>query len=528
MTLRDYQIRMYQATREALREHDRVCVQAPTGSGKTAIFSEMVKAASSRGWNTWIVVPRNELLEQASDALLAVGVRHGRISATSTESAAFDVHVVSKDTLTRRLEMGRVKRPPQLMIVDECHLAIDRQIEFARAFDALAPVGAPRTRILGFSATPERLDGRGLSELYQALVLGPTIPELVARGYLSGLRYFCPPIEGLGDVHRRGTEYDEAELEALLRARKVYGNAVEHYRRHADRRPALVFCRSVKAAAETAQRFCDSGYRFENIDGQMTYQRRRALISALRDGQIDGLTSCELITYGLDVPRVECVIMLRPTLSRTLFMQMIGRGLRPWTGKDSLVVLDHVGNLQEFGHPFSPHVWSFDGRERRKRAEAPAVVARLCPEMDFLYCDRPSCVGCPRAPVDGRDPRRPPEVVDADLVEAASPVPMAERPEHERVFLEAQIDHLAKTVATEMSGRAGALTPTAAGAVGELLEHARGLGRDPMWVYWRLSEGRASVNVPLLCEIGRQSGYKHGWAWWKAEEIRKRSPRRAG
>jgi len=527
MTLRDYQIRMYQSTREALRKHDRVCVQAPTGSGKTALFAEMVRAASSRGWNTWIVVPRNELLDQASDALLAVVVRHGRISADSTESAAFDVHVVSKDTLTRRIEMGRVKRPPQLMIVDECHLALDRQIEFAKAFDALVPTGSPRPRILGFTATPERLDGRGLSELYQALVLGPTIPELVARGYLSGLRYFCPPIDGLGNVHRRGTEYDEAELDALLRARKVYGNAVEHYRRHADRKPALVFCRSIKAAAETAQRFCDAGYRFENIDGQMSYRTRRTLIDALRDGQIDGLTSCELITYGLDVPRVECVIMLRPTLSRTLFLQMVGRGLRPWSGKDALVVLDHVGNLQEHGHPFAPHEWQFDGRERRKRAEKPAVVARLCPELDFLYCDRPSCAGCPRAPADGRDPRKPIETVDADLVEAASPVPLSERPPHERLFIETQIDHLAKTACAEMAGARGQMTTIAAGAIGELLAHARGLGRDPMWVYWRLSEGRASVNVPLLCEIGRQAGYAHGWAWYRRREVEKRLGRKA-
>jgi DNA repair protein RadD len=521
--LRPYQLALYQRTREAFRQFDRVFMQLPTGGGKTAIVAEMIKSASSRGWNTWAVVPRNELLTQMSETLLGIGVKHGIIAAGRYESAAYDVHVVSKDTLTRRLERHDVKRPPQFMIIDEAHLALDRYIEFARAFSDMGAasgeqlgIGERRIRMLGISATPERLDGRGLSELYQALVEGPTVPELVDAGYLSDVRYFCPPIVGLENVHRRGTDYDEAELDALLATRKVYGSAIEHYRRHADGKPALVYCRSVKAAEETAHRFCAAGYKFENIDGTMSYQRRRALIDGLKAGEIDGLTSCELITYGLDVPRVECVIMLRPTLSRTTYCQQIGRGLRPWSGKRELVVLDHVGNLQEHGHPFAPHVWNFEGCEKRPRSTSPEVVARLCPALDFLYCQRRSCAGCEHAE-DGKDPRRPLETVDKDLVEAPRPVPLGERPPMEQVEIEQRIAAAVREFAAEATR-----DRVASGPVSRLLEVAEELGRKAEWVYWELSKDRQSVNVPLLYEIARVKGYKPGWAYWKKKDIEQR------
>ncbi len=522
MPLREYQSALYQRVREAFRVHERVCMQLDTAAGKTPLFAAMTATSSSRGWNTWIVTPRNELLEQASDELLGAGVKHGRISATSRESTAFDVHVVSKDTLVRRLAAGRVKRPPRVLIIDEAHLALDRYIRIVSALSAMLPPGETML-VLGVTATPSRLDGRGLAELYDVLIEGPPTVQLVEQGWLSDCQYFCPPIEGmeslmaaLDKIHRCGTEYNAAELETLLRARKIYGSAIDHYRRHADHKPALVFCRSIKAAAETAQRFSDAGYRFENIDGTMTYSRRQALIDGLKDGTLDGLTSCELITYGLNVPRVECVIMLRPTLSYTMYRQMVGRGLRVWPGKSALVVLDHVGNLQEHGHPFAPHEWNFAGTTKRPRAPASGIVARLCPVIDFLYCDKPSCHGCEHAK-DGKDPRPSPPVVAVDLVEAPPPVPLKDRPPVERAVIEEQTaTAIAEFHAEETRRR------FAKGPVSRLLDVARETGRDPVWVYWALSEGRATVNVPLLYELARVLGYRPGWAWFRKREIEKR------
>jgi superfamily II DNA or RNA helicase len=485
-------------------------MQAPTGSGKTYLFTEMAKNAAKKRLNVWIVVPRNELLQQASDHLFGAGVAHGLIAAGTMESRAYNVHVVSKDTLIRRFD--KIKRPPDFMIVDEAHLALDRYLEIAGRY--------PNAKILGVTATPERLDGRGLSELYQAHVQGPSLGDMVERGDLSNLRYFCPPIEGLDDIKRTGTEYNQNGLEALLTVRKVYGEAISHYRRHADHKPCLVFCRSVKAATKTAQEFSAAGYKFENIDGTMAYKKRKALIGGLKTGELDGLTSCELITYGLDVPRVECVIMLRPTLSRTLYFQMIGRGLRNYPGKKELVVLDHVGNLQEHGHPLAPYEWQFDGVEKRKREKAdPEIIARLCPHIDFLYCDKPSCAGCPHSD-GGKDPR-PPVQIDTDLVEADSPVKMVDRDPSERDIIEGNIHGaIADFRAAETVGEFNA------GAVGVLLKIAIDTGRQPLWVYWELSRERVTVNVPLLHEISRQRKYKRGWTNFAVKSIEKRMENR--
>jgi superfamily II DNA or RNA helicase len=479
-------------------------MQLPTGGGKTHIFSEVAKSAETRGFRVWIVVPRNELLQQASNSLRSIGVSHGRIAAGVAESLAYKVHVVSKDTLIRRYD--KIKRPPDLIIPDEAHLALERYIEIAEKF--------PDSKFLGTTATPERLDGRGLSELYNKLVLGPTIHELIEQGYLTNIRYFSPPIDGLKDVHRRGTDYDPKELEELLKRRRIYGEAISHYRRHADGKPCLVFCRSVQAAAETAQKFNDAGYLFENIDGTMTYGQRKVLIDALKNGQLNGLTSCELVTYGLDVPRVECIVMLRPTLSRALFMQMIGRGLRPFEGKKECVILDHVGNLQEHGHPLAPYEWKFFGTEKRKKKKREnEAIVKLCPEIDFLYCEKRSCIGCEHNK-SGRK-KRDLEQIDGELTETEAPVKLNARPFEERREFQ---DKIGKIVDDFKGGESEGLILT--GPIGELLRIAKALGRKPMWAYHQLSRDRVSINVPLLHEIARQKKYKSGWAHYQAKNLR--------
>jgi hypothetical protein len=196
---------------------------------------------------------------------------------------------------------------------------------------------------------------------------------------------------------------------------------------------------------------------------------------------------------------------------------MLGRGLRPWPGKSALIVLDHVGNLQEHGHPFAPHVWNFEGREKRPRAPTPEIIARLCPALDFLYCSKPSCAGCQHSE-GGKDPRRPLETVAADLVEAPAPVPLRERAPTEQIEIEQRI---AAAVA-EFNAEATRGDRIASGPVSRLLEVADELGRDPMWVYWELSKERVSVNVPLLYEIARCKNYKTGWAYWKKKDVEQR------
>lgn len=512
------------ALREALRSSRSVCLQLPTGAGKTPIVAEITASAFSRDFRVWFVVPRNELLQQGSDHFRRWNIPHGLISAGMQESRAYNIHVVSKDTLMRRIKKEKIKNWPNLIIFDECHIALDQQLFIVSS----APT---TTKIIGVTATPEREDGRGLSEVYDDCIFGPSIPWLTDRGFLSPLRYFAPPIEGLENIHRRGTEYDSDELEDLFNKRKVYGDVINYYRKYGKRddgsnKSALIFCRSVKSAYETAERFRDAGFRFECVEGTMGAKERGALIGGLKEGRLDGLTNADLCTYGLDVPRVEYGASIRPTLSRALYFQMVGRILRPYPGKHDAVFFDHANLVQEHTDPRAPGTplfyldditWNFSGREKRARASAEAAL-KLCPYLDYQYCDKPVCdTSCALKPEGAMDPRRQElPVVEATLTERTPPKSWATLEPEERRDVQDRIARACE--AARVPAPDGGIDIE---AVRELVSIAEELGRNIMWAYHLVSEGRLTANVPLLHAIAKIKGYSPGWCWYKQQELRK-------
>jgi DNA repair protein RadD len=518
MALRDYQNHLVDALRESLRTSRAVCLQLPTGAGKTPIVAEITRTAWTRDFRVWFVMPRNELLTQASEHFKRWDIPHAYISAGMQESRAYKIHVVSKDTLLRRLD--RIKNWPDLLIFDEAHIALDAQIKI------LSHVPAS-TKIIGMTATPERLDGRGLSEVYDDVCYGPSIPWLTERGFLSPLRYFAPPIEGLDSIHRKGTEFDAEELDELFRKRQVYGDVINYYKQYGRRadgsnKSALIFCRSVKSAYETAERFREAGFRFECIEGNMSTARRKSFIEGLKTGGLDGLTNCEIATYGLDIPRVEYGASIRPTLSRALYFQMVGRILRPFEGKQEAVFFDHANLVQEHSDPSSPGTplfyldelrWNFNGREKRPRATAPAQL-KLCPLAGYIYCDKTTCVGCEHRDPSVIDPRRAAlPVVEATLIERTATQSWTTLAPEERREVQDRIGR-----ATERLRAPGDIDIE---AVADLLAIADELGRQPMWAYHLVSEGRATVNVSLVHAIAKVKGYKPGWVWFKIKDLRK-------
>ena len=500
MKLYSYQTKLIDDTRVAFREHKHVCIQAPTGSGKTVTFCEMVKRITERGLRSWVVVQRNELLRQTSEHLGKFGVSHGQISATMKESRAFVVHVVSLLTLVRRLKDDKIINLPDIIFMDECHLSLAQQIALAEAF--------PETRFFGWTATPERLDGQGLSELYGTLVEGPSLASLVQMEFLSAPKYFCYPIKGMNELKRVGTEFTPESIDALLEARKIYGKTIEHYRKYADGKPCIVFCRDLNLCKKTASQFRDAGYRFESIEGSMSDKKRKALLDALRTGEIHGLCSAQLLTYGIDVPEISCIIMLRPTMSTALYFQMLGRGLRVAKDKSHCVILDHVNNLVTHKHPLLPRQWRFDGTEKAIAEPDESIKLRLCPDT-FMYCEKPTCKDCFNNSV-GRKTRAE-HVINVELEEVENPVEMNARPLEERQEIQSRLN------AASDKYEAGGV---ASGAVGEMLKLARILGQQPMWVYHRLCKDKYMVNSTLLHEIARQKGYKPGWCWMQKKRMK--------
>ena len=296
------------------------------------------------------------------------------------------VQVGSVQTLARRL----AKLPRfNLIDIDEAHHSIAGQ------YRSLIE-SQPQAYLLGVTATPERLDGRGLGRscggVFDTLVMGPQVAELVGGGYLTGTRVWAPANGGpdLTQVRTVAGDFDARQLAQVMDHPTVTGDAVAQYRRRAAGKPCIVFCVSVQHAKDTATAFQSAGWRAAAAYGDMRHDAREATLGGLASGDVQVVCAADLISEGLDVPAVGCVILLRPTKSLALHLQQIGRGLRPMPGKDHLVVLDHAGNTARHGFSETAREWSLDGR--RGRAAVPAI--RQCPDCYAVFPPQHRCPVC--------------------------------------------------------------------------------------------------------------------------------------
>jgi superfamily II DNA or RNA helicase len=359
LALRPYQIECVEALRGAYGTGYRAPIlQLATGGGKTVVFARVALGAHAKGLCVVVLVHRRELIRQASAELAWAGVPHGIIAAGFPANPDELVQVASVQTLARR---RKTLTEVDLFIIDEAHHA--RAGLWRKVLD-----DHPGARLLGVTATPVRLDGRGLGVeaggVFDALVTGPTIPELIADGYLAPTRCFVPQRRlDLAGIKSRAGDYVTSDLAACIDQPEIAGDAVEQYRRHADHQPAIVYCCDVRHAERIAVTFRCAGYRAACVHGGTNVAHRDRLIAGLGNNKLELLTSCDLISEGIDVPCVGAVILLRPTKSLTLYLQQVGRGMRPAAGKDALVVLDHAGNVITHGLPDRDRAWSLSGVE---------------------------------------------------------------------------------------------------------------------------------------------------------------------
>ena len=366
MNLRPYQQQLITDIRLQYQlGHKSVLAVLPTGGGKTVCFSYIAEQAAKKGNRVLVLVHRQELLDQASRAMT---VPHGRISAGKAMDLSHAVQVASVQTVARRLHL-LPRDFFQLLVVDEAHHTTAGTWSKTIGHFAAA-------KLLGVTATPIRGDGRGLGEHYEAMVEGPTAQWLTDNGYLAPARVLAPPGFDTTGLRKRMGDFDTKEAEHRIGS--IMGDAVSHYRKHLDGQTAIAFCCSVAHAEAVASLFQCNGIPAASIDGSMTSEQRRDLLQALGTGRIKVLTSCALIGEGVDVPSVGGCILLRPTASTSLHLQMIGRCLRPSPSKAAAVVLDHVGNTLRLGHHLEPREWSLDGERKRDREKAPSV--KVCPQ----------------------------------------------------------------------------------------------------------------------------------------------------
>jgi DNA repair protein RadD len=358
-TLRPYQQTFVDDIRGQFRQGvRRVCAVAPTGSGKTVCFAFITSGTSARGRRCVIAAHRQEICDQISVALTEMGIPHGTIRAGKRYDASEPVQIAMIQTLANRID----KIPaPDLLVIDECHHSIASS--YAKILKAWNGAW-----VLGTTATPLRLDGRGLWPAFDSMVCGPSVRELIDLGHLADFDYFASLVKpDLSAVTSLGGDYQEDQLAAAVDKKHITGSAIEHYRDRLQGRPAIAFCVRVSHAEHVAEQFAEAGYRAASIDGSMGPTEREALLRGIGNGELDVLTSCALISEGLDVPAVAGAILLRPTKSLGLHRQQIGRALRPKPDGGRAIILDHVGNIQEHGMPDAPIVWSLEDEPKRNQ-----------------------------------------------------------------------------------------------------------------------------------------------------------------
>ena len=390
--LRGYQEGALDSLSAAYRRGRRApLLVAPTGSGKTVLFTYIAQRAAAKGNRTLILVHRQELVRQTSRKLDAFGVQHGLVISGAPSPRGHMVLVASVQTLVRRLD--RWDWLPDLIVIDEGHHAVSGST-WGRILDYFGSV-----RRLGCTATPERLDGRGLGVrvggYFDELVMSESVQGLTAQGYLSPARVFAPASVDIGNVKTRGGDYAKDQLAHAMDKPSITGDAVQHYRQYCDGAPALAFCVSVAHAEHVASTFAQHGFQAASIDGGMDDSSRKHRIDDLGNGKLNVLTSCEIVSEGTDIPIVAGAILLRPTQSLGLYLQQVGRVLRPYPGKKHAVILDHVGNVMRHGLPDDNRDWDLNAARRSKRKNSDTdFPIRQCERCYHVYKPASVCPSC--------------------------------------------------------------------------------------------------------------------------------------
>jgi len=436
ITLRPYQQTIVDQLREAYSEGATaplVCL--PTGGGKTILFSHVTTNAVARGRIVYLLAHRAELVRQIAMTLarfachheiIAPGPirrqviadefrEHGRSFVGALATGRGGAAVASVQTIARRLESGGLP-DPDLIVVDEAHhLTIDST--WGRVLARW-----PRARVLGVTATPIRLDGRGLGShadgFADRLILGPSTADLIDSGSLSRYRAYGPPMQAnLDGVRTRAGDYARDQLAAAMDVPQIIGDAVSHYQSLVPGKRAVAFCVSVEHAKHVADQFIAAGVPAASLDGSMDNATRTRLIDEFARGDILVLASCDIISEGFDLPAIEAAILLRPTQSLALYLQQVGRALRPYPGKAEAIIIDHVGAIVTHGLPDEDRDWSLDGIQKRERGprDTDDVGVTTCRKCFSIYRPAPQCPVCGH-----REPVRPntgPREVEGELVE---------------------------------------------------------------------------------------------------------------
>lgn len=426
-----------------------------TVTHNTVTFSDIMREHNGA---SCAIAHRQELVSQISIALARDGVRHRVIGPKNIVKLCVNLHVselgvsfydpaarcavAGVDTLIRReKELEPWLRSVTLWVQDEAHHVLEgnKWGSAAKMF--------PNALGLGVTATPLRADGKGLGRhadgLFDDLVVGPGMRELIRAGYLTDYRIFAPPSNFVRpDTIGDSGDYSQKKMTAAVRGSQIVGDIVDHYLRIAPGKLGVTFVTDVETARDVAQKFNDASVPAAVVSAKTPDAERLATLRRFKNRELLQLVNVDLFGEGFDLPAIEVVSFGRPTESFGLYVQQFGRVLRLmldgslypiWdeitaeqrrayiaaSTKPRGIIIDHVGNVTRHGLPDARREWTLDAREKRRKKDAPSIPVWTCLECLGVWerihkvCQDPDC-GAPMPPPASRSG---PEFVDGDLLE---------------------------------------------------------------------------------------------------------------
>jgi superfamily II DNA or RNA helicase len=371
INLRNYQNQLIEDIRSSMRKgHQHIVCQSPTGSGKTIMFSFIVKQSEYNGLRCLVLTDRIELLEQAGGTFEKVGIKYENITASTRSIPSEKVLVAMVETIKRRakarLDFQMLLKQVDLLIIDECH---------KRNFDDIHQYLKSECYVLGFTATPIR-EGKEkpLADFFSTIVEGASIASLISSGHLSKPEYFGVSID-LSGVKMNHGDFDEAEQTKIYGEAKIFEGLKHNLELHAKGKKTMIFCPSVQSSLKVAEELdC------LHIDGEMSPKLRESILTKFETTPGSIISNCAITTTGYDCPDIECIVLYRATTSLPLYLQMIGRGSRTTETKKTFTILDFGLNVQRFGYWHIDRTWNLEIPPKKKKNKLDTFPVKFCPE----------------------------------------------------------------------------------------------------------------------------------------------------
>lgn len=375
INLRPYQLALKNKVREAFKNNKRVILLAPCGSGKTVIASSIMQDAIKKGNKVWFIVHRSELMKQANDTLERYGIPKKNIEVYMVQSLAH--------------KLDKIKEEPNLIIVDECqHSSSSTYRKIINQY--------PNAYILGLSATPTRLTGKPLGDIYETIISEVTAKQLIEMKYLADYSYYAPELNiDFNNIKIKAGDYDTEDVNRVMSKAKIYGDIIKTYKKLANNKKTILYCASIEYSKKMEKLFSENGYKIKHFDGTTPEKERQQIVEDFRNNKIQMLTNVDLIGEGFDVPDCECVLLLRPTQSLNLFIQSSTRCLRK-NGDKKAIIIDYVNNIQKHGLPTMDRQWSLDKKvkEYDNENDDGTLRIRVCKECFSTFEGGDVCPYC--------------------------------------------------------------------------------------------------------------------------------------